>query len=51
MEGVRVEPTAEFAQLQLGFVDQTQWRYEVIPNRVIILFTPVGNLADLTGSV
>jgi len=24
VEGVRVEPTAEFAQLQLGFVDQTQ---------------------------
>jgi transposase InsO family protein len=31
-----VEPTAEFAQLQLGFVDQTQWRYEVI--RPLILF-------------
>jgi hypothetical protein len=27
---VTVEPTAEFAQLQLGFVDQTQWRYELI---------------------
>jgi len=25
-----VEPTAAFAQLQLGFVDQMQWRYEVI---------------------
>jgi hypothetical protein len=25
-----VEPTAGFAQLQLGFVDQTQRRYEVI---------------------
>jgi hypothetical protein len=25
-----MEPTAEFAQLQLGFVDRTQWRYEVI---------------------
>jgi transposase InsO family protein len=31
-----VEPTAEFAQLQLGFVDQTQWRYEVI--RPLVLF-------------
>ena len=25
-----MEPTAEFAQLQLRFVDQIQWRYEVI---------------------
>jgi hypothetical protein len=31
-----VESTAEFAQLQLGFVDQTQWRYEVI--RPLVLF-------------
>jgi hypothetical protein len=31
-----VEPTAEFAQLQLSFVDQTQWRYEVI--RPLVLF-------------
>jgi hypothetical protein len=31
-----VEPTAEFAQLQLGFVDQTPWRYEVI--RSLVLF-------------
>jgi transposase InsO family protein len=31
-----VEPTAAFAQLQLGFVDQTQWRYEVI--RPLVLF-------------
>ena len=31
-----VEPTAEFAQLQLGFVDQMQWRYEVI--RPLVLF-------------
>jgi transposase len=31
-----VEPTAEFAQLQLGFADQTQWRYEVI--RPLVLF-------------
>jgi Homeodomain-like domain-containing protein len=36
VEGVRVEPTAEFAQLQLGFVDQMQWRYEVI--RPLVLF-------------
>jgi hypothetical protein len=25
-----MEPTAAFAQLQLGFVYQTQWRYEII---------------------
>ena len=31
-----MEPTAEFAQLQLGFADQTQWRYEVI--RPLVLF-------------
>jgi transposase len=31
-----VEPTAAFAQLQLGFVDQMQWRYEVI--RPLVLF-------------
>jgi hypothetical protein len=36
VEGVVVEPTAAFAQLQLGFVDQTQWRYEVI--RPLVLF-------------
>src|SRR5919197_3448286 len=36
VEGVIVEPTAEFAQLQLGFVDQAQWRYEVI--RPLVLF-------------
>jgi transposase InsO family protein/transposase len=36
VEGVIVEPTAAFAQLQLGFVDQTQWRYEVI--RPLVLF-------------
>ena len=35
-----MEPTAEFAQLQLGFVDQTQWRYEVI--------RPLGLFADRT---
>ena len=31
-----MDPTAEFAQLQLGFVDHTQQRYEVI--RPLILF-------------
>ena len=31
-----MEPTAAFAQLQLGFVDQMQWRYEVI--RPLVLF-------------
>jgi hypothetical protein len=31
-----VEPTAAFAQLQLGFTDQTQRRYEVI--RPLVLF-------------
>jgi transposase InsO family protein len=31
-----VEQTAEFVQLQLGFVDRTQWRYEVI--RPLVLF-------------
>src|ERR671931_1943044 len=36
VEGVTVEPTAAFAQLQLGFVDQIQWRYEVI--RPLVLF-------------
>ena len=34
--GATVEPTAEFAQLQLGFVDHIQWRYEVI--RPLVLF-------------
>jgi hypothetical protein len=34
--GATVELTAEFAQLQLGFVDRTQWRYEVI--RPLVLF-------------
>jgi Winged helix-turn helix/Integrase core domain len=42
VEGVTVEPTAEFGQLQLGFVDQTPWRYEVI--RPLVLF------ADRTAS-
>jgi hypothetical protein len=36
VEGGLVEPTAEFAPLQLGCVDQTQWRYEVI--RPLVLF-------------
>jgi hypothetical protein len=36
MEGVSMEPTAEFAQLQLCLGDQTQWRYEVI--RPLVLF-------------
>jgi transposase len=31
-----MEPLADFAQLQLHFVDQVQWRYEVI--RPIVLF-------------
>ena len=31
-----MEPTAAFAQLQLDFVDQIQWRYEVI--RPLVLF-------------
>ena len=31
-----MDSTAEFAQLQLHFVDQTQWRYEVI--RPLVLF-------------
>jgi hypothetical protein len=30
VRGVTVEPTAAFAQLQLGFTDPTQRRYEVI---------------------
>ena len=30
MRGAIVEPTAEFAQLQMSFTDQTQRRYEVI---------------------
>src|SRR5919108_1221395 len=41
-DGVAVEPTAAFAQLRLGCVDQTQWRYEVI--RPLVLF------ADRTAS-
>jgi transposase len=36
LEGATVESTAEFAQLQLGFMDQIQWRYEVI--RPLVLF-------------
>jgi hypothetical protein len=36
VEGVIVEPTAEFAQLQLRFVDQAQWRYELIRPLVLL---------------
>src|SRR5215510_11303921 len=36
VEGATVEPTAAFAQLQLGFVDQIQWRYEVIRPLVLL---------------
>jgi len=39
-----VDPTAEFAQLQLGFVDQIQWRYEVV--RPLVLF---GNRSEAFG--
>ena len=35
-EGTAMDSTAEFAQWQLRFVDQTQWRYEVI--RPLVLF-------------
>ena len=31
-----MDPTAAFAQLQLRFMDQIQWRYEVI--RPLVLF-------------
>jgi hypothetical protein len=37
-----MDSTAEFAQLQLRFVDQTQWRYEVI--------RPLGLFADRTAT-
>jgi transposase len=36
VRGAIVEPTAEFAQLQMSFTDQTQRRYEVI--RPLLLF-------------
>jgi transposase InsO family protein len=36
MEGATMAATPEFAQLQLRFVDQLQWRYEVI--RPLVLF-------------
>src|SRR5215510_10775762 len=36
VEGATVEPTAAFAQLQFGFVDQIQWRYEVIRPLVLL---------------
>src|SRR5262245_5741475 len=35
-ERAAMDSTAEFGQLQLRFVDQTQWRYEVI--RPLVLF-------------
>ena len=31
-----MDPTAEFAQLQLDFVDQVQWRYELIRPLVLL---------------
>jgi hypothetical protein len=34
--GAIVEPTAAFAQLQLNFVDRTQWRYEAIRPLVLL---------------
>jgi transposase InsO family protein len=36
VKGATVDSTATFAQLQLGFVDRIQWRYEVI--RPLVLF-------------
>ena len=36
MEGAPVESTAEFAQLQLDFVDSIQWRDEVIRPLVLL---------------
>jgi hypothetical protein len=35
VEGATAEPTTEFAQLQLGFVDQTQWCEDIphVPKR------------------
>src|SRR5262245_8360717 len=35
-EGVSMEAASEFRQLQLRFVDQVQWRYELI--RPLVLF-------------
>ena len=32
-----MDPTAEFAQLQLDFVDQVQWRYELIRPLVLMV--------------
>ena len=43
-----MEPTAEFAQLQLGFVDQTQRRYEVIRPLVLFADRTVGQRARET---
>jgi hypothetical protein len=42
-----MEPMQDFAQLQLQFVDQIQWRYELI--RPLVLFadgTPAQRAAD-----
>jgi len=36
VEGATVEPTAAFTPLQLGFVDQTPWRDELIRPRVLL---------------
>jgi transposase InsO family protein len=36
VDGATVEPTAEFAQLPLDFVDQIHWRYEVIRPLVLL---------------
>src|ERR671930_739633 len=35
-EGAHVEPARDFAQLQLQFVDQIQWRYELIRPLVLL---------------
>ena len=46
-EGALVEPARDFAQLQLQFVDQIQWRYELI--RPLVLFaegTPTQRAED-----
>jgi hypothetical protein len=43
-----VEPTAEFAPLQLGFVDQTQRRYEVIRPLVLLADRTAGQRARET---
>ena len=48
MAGATVELTAAFAQLQLGFVDQTQWRYEVIRPPVLFADRTVQQQAQET---